>query len=118
VSRSANQAEFFLLIFNRTEFRNMRHQLDEVHIALDGREIPCCSRLVGPMADTEQPQKSEKYMSGAKIRILHHLTMPPKDFTRTTQVTGYSRPRIGTTGYILESVPCGFTGYLVQERQL
>ena len=97
----------------------MRHQLDDVHIALDGRLTPPtgCSRLEGPIADTDQLQRSEKYMSGAKIRILHHLTMPPKDFTRTTQVTGYSGPRIGTTGYILESVPGGFTGYLVQEKQ-
>jgi hypothetical protein len=97
----------------------MRNQLDDVHIALDSREIPPtgCGRLVGPMADTEQLQKSEKYMNGANIRILHHLTMPPKNFTRTTQVIGYLGPRIGTTGYILGSVPCGFTGYLVQERQ-
>jgi hypothetical protein len=78
----------------------MRHQLDEVHITLDGREIPLTgsSRLVGFILDAEQPQKSEKYMIGAKIRILHHLTMPPKDFTRKTQVTGYLGPRIGTTG--------------------
>jgi hypothetical protein len=119
VRRSPNQTGLFLLTLYRTEFRNMRHQLDDVYIALDGREIPLtgCSRFVGPMADTEQPQKSEKYMSGAKIQILHRLTMPPKDFTRTTQVTGYSEPWTGTTGYILESVPCGFTGYPVQERQ-
>lgn len=78
----------------------MRHQLVEVHITLDGREtsLTGSSRLVGLQTDAEQPQKSENYMIGANIRILNHLTMPPKDFTRTTQVTGYLGPQIGTTG--------------------
>jgi hypothetical protein len=78
----------------------MKHQLDDVHVTLNGRVIPStgCSRLAEPIPDAEQPQKSEKYMSGTKIRTLHHLTTPPKDFTRTTPVTGCSGPRIGAIG--------------------
>jgi hypothetical protein len=40
VSRAANQTRLFLLTLNGTEFRNMKHQLDEVYVILDGRETP------------------------------------------------------------------------------
>jgi len=78
----------------------MKHQLDEVYVTLNGRVIPptACSRLAEPTTDAEQPQKSEKYMSGTKIRTLHHLTTPPKDFMRTIPVTGCLGPRVGTIG--------------------
>jgi len=100
VGRSADQIGIFLLTLYRTEFRNMKHQLDEVYVTLNGRVIPPtgCSRPAEPTTDAEQPQKSKKYMSGAKIRTLHHLTTPPKDFTRTTLVTGCLEAGIGTIG--------------------
>ena len=100
MGRSANQIGLFLLTLYRTEFRNMKHQLDEVYVTLNGRVIPPtgCSRFAEPTTDVEQPRKSEKYMSGAKIRTLHHPTTPQKDFMRTTPVTGCLGPRIGTIG--------------------
>ena len=53
VSTSANQIGLFLMTLYRTEFRNMKYQLNEVHIILDGREVPLtgCSHLVGLMTD-------------------------------------------------------------------
>jgi len=79
----------------------VKRQLDEVYVTLNGSNSPNklqSRRLVKRTTDAEQPQKSEKYMSGAKIRTLHPLTTPPKDFTRTTLVTGCLGPRIGTIG--------------------
>ena len=77
----------------------MKHELDEVSVTLNGSVAPQPAAVATePTTDAEQPQKSEKYMSGSKIRILHHLTTPPKGFTRIAPVTGCLRLRVGTIG--------------------
>jgi len=79
----------------------MKRQLDEVYVTLNGSNSLNglqSSRLAKPTTDAEQPQKSKKYISGTKIRTLHSLITPPKDFMGTTLVTGCLGPRIGMIG--------------------
>jgi hypothetical protein len=99
VGRWRNVIRLYLLILHSTEFRNMKHELDEVHVTLNGRVVHYLAEVATePTTDAEQSQKGEKYMSVSKIRILHHLTTPPTGFTRIAPVTGCLRLRVGTIG--------------------